>query len=518
LAFLGVFFAWPLVEILSRGLVDVGPREVADVLGRPSIRRVVWFSIRQAVGSLLLTLVVGLPLAHGLARYRFRGRRVLRALIVVPFVLPTLVVASSFDALFELVGVESLDHSLTAILLAHIFFNVAVVVRVVGGFWGTLDPRTVEAARVLGAGPWKAFRAVTLPQLAPVLAGASLLIFLFSFTSFGIVLVLGGPTRATVETETYRYAISRGELDTAAVLAIAQLVMVGLLAAGVTWMQRRFGFAERTRSVDHGLVVAGVRRRLHLAALLGLASVVLGLPLAALVMRSLEVPGGVGLANFRGLWSNSFNLPASPATGLAHSLQFALAAAAIAGVVGLVAARGVATGGLGGRLLEWLAVVPLGTSAVTLGLGYLLAFTVLDFRRSVWLVPVAHAVIGLPFVLGSVVPALRRLDPRLSEAASVLGAAPARRFSAVEWPLIRRAFFTGLGFVMAVSVGEFGATSFLTRGKDSFTAPIAIFSLVTRPGEGRVGQAMALSVVIGAVVAVLALVIELGRNESPTVL
>src|SRR5574337_1450490 len=91
-------------------------------------------------------------------------------------------------------------HGWAAILIAHTFFNVAVVVRVVGTFWASLDPRIAEAAATLGASPWRRAREITLPLLAPALAAAAAIVFLFSFTSFGIVLILGGVRYSTLET------------------------------------------------------------------------------------------------------------------------------------------------------------------------------------------------------------------------------------------------------------------------------------------------------------------------------
>ena len=126
------------------------------------LRGIAWFTLWQAALSTVLTLLVGLPGAYVLARYDFPGKRVVRALVTVPFVLPTVVVGSAFLAL----GVQP---SLGAILLAHLFFNYAVVVRTVGGLWSHLDPHQEEAARVLGASRWRAFRSVTLPALRPAL-------------------------------------------------------------------------------------------------------------------------------------------------------------------------------------------------------------------------------------------------------------------------------------------------------------------------------------------------------------
>ncbi len=522
LVFLGVFVVWPLVAVLERSLVGVDLDRVVEVLTRSSTRGIVWFTFWQALVSTALTLLVGLPIAHALARYRFGGRSVIRSIAVVPFVLPTVVVAAAFNSLIGQVGSSfgQLDgqRSLLAILGAHVFFNVAVIIRVVGGFWQGMDSSLEEAARVLGAKPIAAFVRVTLPRLAPVILGASLLVFLFSFTSFGVILILGGPRRATVETEIYRYAISRGELDVAALLALIQLVIVIGLATASARFQRSYAKATTARSKPNPVSVDTAVRRLHLSLILILVIVVIGLPLGSLIQRSLQVGDGYGLSNYTNLADPVSLLPTTSILALWTSLKFAFMAAVVASLVGLVAAFGIVRGGRMGRMVEAASLVPLGISAVTLGLGYLLAFTVFDFRRSIWLVPLAHAVMGLPFVLASVVPAMRSIDDRLRQVAATLGASPSRVRFVVVWPLVRKPLMTGAGFAAAISMGEFGATSFVSRGKSSFTAPLAIFRLLSQPGELIRGQAIALSVIVGLMVAIIAAVLERQRGEGVQIL
>ncbi len=515
--FLAVFVVWPLLAVLARSLVGAGVGDVLDQLTSSGFRSVLWFTIGQALASVALTLLVGLPIAHVLARYDIKGSTVLRALVVVPFVLPTVVVAAAFSALFNRVGID-LDRSFAAILAAHVFFNVAVVVRIVGGFWGGLDRRETEAAMVLGASPMTAFRRITLPRLAPVIAGASLVVFLFCFTSFGVILILGGPTRATLETEIHRFAVFRQEFDSAAILALVQLITVVALSAGAARFQRRQSLASRGRVRTAKLPLNSAARRTYVSLVAVVAIVVVVAPMAALVEQSLRVGDGFGLSHYANLLERGPLLPVAPITALGRSVMFAVVAAAIAAAVGLLGASAIARGGRGGRLLEIGALVPLGVSAVTLGFGYLVGFAALDFRSSIWIVPIAHAVIGLPFVLAATVPAFRSIDSRLHEAAASLGADPATIRRRVDWPLVRTPLLTGAGFAAAVSIGEFGATSFLARGRSSFTAPMAVFRLLSQPGQLLRGQALALSVVIGLTVALLALVLERRRRDSVSLL
>ncbi|HEY6532944.1 MAG TPA: ABC transporter permease subunit, partial [Acidimicrobiales bacterium] len=225
LLFLAVFFVWPVAAIVERGLHVDGAwnlSSVGDVVTDPVIRRVAWFTLWQAVVSTVLTVAVGLPGAALFARYRFAGKRILWAVLLVPFVLPTVVVGVAFLGVIGPNGVSGIDLSGTiwAVLIAHVFFNYAVVVRTVGGYWATLDPRIGDAARTLGASPWRTFREVTWPLVRPAVAAAASIVFLFTFTSFGVVLILGGIRNRTLEVEIYDQTSRFLRLDVAAGLAL----------------------------------------------------------------------------------------------------------------------------------------------------------------------------------------------------------------------------------------------------------------------------------------------------------
>ena len=516
-AFLGVFFLYPVGTILVRGLGADGLDRLLGLPGRASFRGVAWFTVWQATVSTLLTVVVALPGAHLLARRRFRGRALFRAATTVPFVLPTVVVGGAFLALFDRFGLVDgpfrATRTVWAILAAHVFFNVAVVLRTVGGFWEGLDHRPEEQARVLGATPWQAFRWVTLPRLWPSIAAASSIVFLFCFTSFGVILILGGPTRATLETEVWRHAVFRGDLASATALAVVQLAAVLAMVVVANRLQRRRAVGQRP--VRRKVPRAGARL---LAGNLGLLGAVLGLPVAVLVERSLAIDGGWSLRNYAALSDRVNLLPVSAIGALQNSLLFAVVATGLAVVVGGLASLVVVHGRrAASRAFDLGMMLPLGASAVTLGFGMLIALDEppLDLRSSRWLVPVAHALVGVPFVMRTVVPTLRGIDRRLREAAATLGASPARVRREVDLPIAARALAVGAGFSFAVSLGEFGATSFLPRNPDRMTAPLALFRLLGTPGETLRGQAMALAVVLMVLTAASVLAIEgWGRRGS----
>lgn len=495
LGFLALFFAYPLLSILERGLT-VAP---FDVLTDPLTRDVVWFTFWQALASTALTFAIGLPAAYVLGRYEFPGRSVVRALVVVPFVLPTVVVALAFIAVLP----TDLERGWVAILVGHAFFNVAVVVLIVGTFWAGLDRRVSEAAATLGAGPWRSFREVTLPLLAPALAAAASIVFLFSFTSFGIVLILGGPAYSTIEAEIYNQAVRIFDLRAAAVLSLVQLLCVGLAVWIALKLEAVLGAARGSQHERGVLRRPGTRREWGaVAGSLAALAAFLGIPLAVLIERSVSIGDGYSLAAYRALSNPTTALLATPWEAVWNSVAYAGAATAIAVVVGGLAAFAVA-GSRGPRVLDLLLMLPLGASAVMLGFGFVIAFdsAPIDFRAAPWIVPVAQALVAIPFVVRIVAPTLKAIDERQREAAAVLGATPARVRREIDLPIAGRALAVAAGFAFAISLGEFGATVFLAR-PDAPTLPVAIFRFLSRPGELNAAQAYALAVVLMGLTAI----------------
>ncbi len=504
--FLAWFFVYPLVSILWVALTD-GDRTVAESLAAASFGRVAWFTLWQAVASTLLTLVFAMPATYVFARFDFPFKKALRAAITIPFVLPTVVVGSAFLALLGPRGALGLDLSDTvwAILAAHVFFNVAVVVRTVGGFWASLDPRLEEAARVLGAGRWQAFREVTLPLLRPALAAASAIVFLFTFSSFGVVLILGGGLRFnTIEVAIWRRVFTALDLQGAALLSVIQLVGVAAVLVAYSRYQARTATRQRlSRAIDTTRRAGSGKERVGVFAVLAITLGLLAAPIVVLVERAFRTVDGYGWDHFLALGEKDAAFVVPPSTAIANSLRFAVIAALLAVLIGGLAAVVVSYGsGPGARWFDALLMLPLGTSAVTIGFGFLVALDwPIDLRTSVWLIPIAHALVAIPFVVRSTVPVMRSVQQQLRDAASTLGASPLRAFREVDLPIISRALMVGAGFAFAVSLGEFGATAFIARPNIP-TLPIAIERFLSRAGTGSFGRAMAMSAVLMVVTAV----------------
>ena len=514
LGFLAYFFVYPVASILGISLFGEGGfsfSAFSTIASRASLRGAIWFTVWQAVASTLLTLVVAMPAAYVFARFSFPGKRFFRAAITVPFVLPTVVVGAAYLALLGPGGPLGIDlrQTIWAILIAHVFYNYAVVVRTVGGLWAHLDPRLEEAARMLGASRWRTFREVSLPLLRPAIAAAASIVFLFTFTSFGVVLILGGFEYSTIEVEIWRQTTAFLDLPVAGALAVLQLVGISSILVAYSRYQERRSVEQQLRpAMEVARRPRGWRESTQVWGVLGFTGLFLGAPLAVLVGRSLRVGDGYGFDAYRSLGEATATL-VPPVEAIGNSALFATAAMAIALVVGTMAATLIAYHRSAvSRWFDVLLMLPLGTSAVTIGFGFLVALDVpIDLRTAPILVPIAHALVAIPFVVRTEVPVMRSVRTRLREAAAMLGAPPGRVWREIDLPLIFRAMLVGAGFAFAISLGEFGATSFIAR-PDAPTLPVAIFRLLGRAGPANFTQAMALSTILMGLTAISILSIE----------
>jgi thiamine transport system permease protein len=534
-AFVGLFFYRPLWAILRLG-IEAASAGGWESLPVRSALRVLGFTVFQAALSTLLTLAVGLPGAGLLARCEFPMKKFLRAFAVVPFILPTIVVAAGFEALLGSRGWVNLAlqqagltdqpvgflHTLGAILLAHVFYNTSIVLRLVGNAWERMDPRLTDAARMLGAGRARAFLRVTLPLLIPAILAAASLVFLFDFTSFGVILILGGPGFSTLETEIYTQALHALDLPAAGLLSMLQIgstllliVVSSRLSERAESVSARVGFrtARRPRTAFERAAAGTVA-----AALILLFMAPLAAPVARSFLRLDAAPGGQPawtLEYYRELFVNRKGSAffATPVEMAGNSLLVASATALLALALGIPTAMLLARPTRIERALEPFMLLPLGTSAVTIGLGMLVVFSrpPLDWIRSPWMLPVAHGLIAFPFAVRGLKPALAGIPDRLRQAAAVLGAAPWRVWRSVDFPIAMRAVLSAAAFAFAISLGEFGATSIIVRPHFP-TMPVGIYNLLTQPGGLNYGQAMAMTTLLMLFCSAAVMIIERGRE------
>jgi len=537
LAFLLIFFYQPLLAIF-RLVFSTQFRQGWKLFRWSQITKPLGFTLYQATLSTILTLILGLPAAYLFARFQFAGRKFLRVLITIPFILPTVVVAAAFNTLLGPRGWLNLGlmslfnlssppvnilNSLSAILLAHVFYNTSIVIRMVGSSLSRLNQNLPSAAQNLGASPWRAFREVTLPLLMPSILSATLMVFLFDFSSFGVVLMLGGPQFSTLEVEIYNQAMNRFNLPVAGLLSIVQLAFTLLVSVLINRSnQPRYGKAAMA-SESSGLRIA--RKGWEKPFVIIMVAVLLLLmvtPTLSLITRSFfsfeaargergELNTGITLRFYRELFENReqslFYVP--PILAIRNSMIYAGITMLLATTLGLISVYAIQKSGRLSRFLEPLFMLPLGASAVTLGLGFLIVFgsSVLTQGRFQALIPIAHSLVALPLVIRTLLPALRGIPANLRLAATSMGASPLRVFREVDLPILFRAIVVSMLFAFTISLGEFGASSFLSNTAMP-TIPVAIYRYLSQPGALNYGQALAMSSLLMAVCVAGSIIIE----------
>lgn len=531
LAFLAVFFYLPLAAIFKTAFARTTQQSFAN-LQASSILNPLGFTIGQAALSTALTLIIGLPAAYLFTRYQFFGKGFLRIFTTLPFILPTVVVAASFNSLIGAhglinQGLMSIFHlakpplhilnTFSAILLAHIFYNTTIVIRVVGSQWAQLNPRYAQAGRVLGASRWAGFTEITLPLLAPSILAASLLVFLFDFTSFGVILLLGGAGMATLEVEIFFQSMYVFNLPLAAILAIIQMLCTLGMTIAISRISGKWnlGMMPSLKSETSSkpatpfekwfVIVMGILLLVMFITPIG------GLALQSFFQTSAASGQSFTLSNYLALFTNSRNsiFFVLPIQAIFNSLLFASITTILALLLGFLAAYALEPRSTTTRTLEPLFLLPLGASAVTMGLGMIIVFNSPVFNLGSFpiLLPIAHTLVAFPFVLRTLQPALASIPSKLRDAAASLGASPARVWREVDLPILARAAVVGAVFAFTISLGEFGATSFLTRPQYP-TIPIAISRFLSLPGASNYGQALAMATILLAICAGGILILE----------
>jgi thiamine transport system permease protein len=523
-SFLAIAFFYPLSRIL---ILTFNPQALTSQNILLAFR-VSLFTFYQATLSTLLTLLLGLPAAYLFARYDFRGKSLLRALTAVPFMLPTVVVAAGFSALL---GPRGLIHSLfplfsfpfigtlSAILIAHVFYNTTIIIRVVGNALSSLDAKLEQAARSLGADSLHVWWNVIFPLLRPSLLASALLVFLFDFTSFGVILLLGGSKFATLEVEIYLRILKLPDLPLAALLSVIQLLCTLTFSILYTRGVARSTVKTAPRSAQSNIRKPKTfREKLFITSFVLLLASFFLLPLSALPFRSLfrlegdrgqrgEVEYGFTTDYYTELFVNRrgsvFYVP--PIRATVNSLGYAVTTVALSLLFAFPAAVALARPSRLEKILEPLIILPLGASTVMLGLGFIISFG--SWLISPWLVPFAHTLVALPFVIRTLQPAIASIPERLHQAASSLGASPFEVWKNIDLPILRRATLAAATFAFTISLGEFGATLLISRPEYP-TIPVAIERFLSQPGGLNYGQAMAMGTILMLLTVASILLIE----------
>ena len=495
-----------LVAPVGRLLFEGGAGALAGMLGAlwqdDYLRwRVLWTFV-QAAATCALALALGLPVAWVLARYEFAGRTSVLRLLMLPFVVPTLVAALGVLALWGPRGVLSggfgvhLQGTPWLLLYGNLFFNLCVVVRAGVDALGQVSASRVAAARTLGATPWRAFWRVEWPAVAPWLASALCLVFLYCFSGFGLALILGGQRFSTVEVEIYTLVAHELKIAEAGALALSMMALNGGIAWLYALVEKRLAMPARadTIALRHPVTL---RQRMAVAAALLILFVFCAAPLLAIAARA-ALAGPAALAVF---------LEEETRLALGNTLRFSLSALALATVLGLthaLAARHSVS-------LRACAFLPFVVSPVTVAFGLLLLYP--QWTASLPLLLAAYALLAYPFVAKSIGSALDSLPGNLELAARTLGASPWRGFWRVTLPLISPALRRGMAFAAATSLGEFAVTLFLSR-PEWMTLTTLIYQRLGRPGAANLDAALVLACLLMALSLSAFLLIEKTPSRS----
>lgn len=537
-------FLIPLVIILSKAFIgeDGGFSfaRVRHTMTDPYTVRILGFTLFQAFVSTVVSVAIGLPGAYLLATYRFPGKRIIKAICTIPFVLPSILVVLGFvifygnnglvnRMLMTLFGLSSpplsILYTFTAVILAHAFYNFPIVLGLVSSYWEHLPIRSEQAAMTMGARRWTVFRTVTLPRLAPAILSASTLVFLFCFSSFAILLVLGGgPRFTTIEVEIYRRARMTMDPEGAAALSLLSIAVALVLVAFHSWTQRLMARQEEVESDRQSRLERSPRswwgKLLTILYTIGTVVFVLG-PLGGIIYRSFQAPvSRSGSLAFSLRWYRElFGLDRAAGSSLgtaSSAIVLSLVIAAVTAAVSLtistmLAARLRQNHGRFRGSMELFAMLPMAVSSVVIGLGYHLVSAAVGGGRpvGVTLVVLAHVVIASPFVLRTILPEYRKIPFSYTQASLTLGATVPQTFRHIELPLLRSSMATGAAFAFAISMGEINATLVLSDSS-IVTIPVVMYRLI---GSYNYGGACALGTVLIICCAVVFAITESLKKE-----
>jgi len=512
-AFLAVFFVWPLL-VTARSAIDgagIAGQDTTISVRALGVAAITTLGLASAGTG--LTLIIGLPAVWALNRRRWRGSRLVAALLTAPFVLPTVVVALAFLTVRrDVMPFLGAWHGIPAIIAALAFFNVAVVLRTVGPALSSLDERLVAAAQTLGASPRHVTMRIIWPAVRRAVGGASAVTFLFCSTSFGLVLVLGGTRVQTLETAAYIELTAFLDLRGAAIIALIQACLIVLVTIVTSRLTRRpVGSTTQTSPVR---IAATRKNSFGIIAGLSPAVVLVAVPMVTLVIRSLTGAHGATFASYRALWQGD-GAGASLGQSIVTSLWLAVVAAVVASTIGVCATAAAALDPRA-RWVRAATVGPLAVSSVVVGVALLIGLAVplrsWGQSTTVVLLIAAQALVATPLVVRVLAPALDAIDPRQYAAAATLGASPFKVVVHVIAPRMRAAITSAIGLAFAVAVGEFGASVFLAR-PGSPTLPTAIVRLLSKPGADNIAAASAGAVVLALLAGTAMIVADMTRKE-----
>lgn len=471
-----------------------------NLLRTTAIRDIVWFTTWQALASTVFALLIATPVAFCMANFKFTTQRIITSLISMPFILPSIVVGVAFLQILP----RNSHRTAFALILAHVYFNFGFAVRLISNRWLQIHPHQDDAARTLGASSRKVFLTLTLPLLRKATTNAALVVFTLCFTSYGVVRILGGPSRSTIETEIYFRAMQLGDVSGAMLLSALQVVIIVMLFYASTKTRRNVVEQTSRPTISRQKPLRTKAQKTIVAVIISSATMFALAPVFAVALKSVITNSKFTIASWREVFRNPDILQS-----LSKTIMYALVAMTLATLLGLFCACAIAYGNERLRIISALTTMPLVISAVSIGLGLIITFDQrpFDWRGAQFMLPLAHALVALPLTMRIIAPVLQTIPDSIRQASSVLGASSWQTWRNIDFKIIRRAIISGAAISATVSIGEFGASSFLThRGAE--TLPITISRLLSRPGDSLQSQAFVLATLLVLFSTVIIFVID----------
>lgn len=464
----------------ARGLSALGPWDW----------RAVWFTIWQAVVSASVSALLAIPVARALARRRFAGRAVLVTLLGAPFILPVIVAIMGLISVFGRGGVlndafraaglpEISIYGWQGVILAHVFFNLPLSVRLILQGWQAIPAERFRLAESLGFAPRDIARHLERPMLRAVLPGVWLAVFLVCLTSFTVALALGGGPRATtVELAIYQAFRFDFDLGRAAMLGLVQIALCVAAMALARWIAIPAAFGAGL-DMPSQLRGAGGWRRVADGLAIALAAAFLLWPILAVTLRGLpRIP----------------LLPPEVWDAAVRSVVMALISAMLAILLALALALAIARGGA--RWIETAGMLPLVASPLVLGTGlFILLRGVASPQAMALPVTVAiNAIMALPFGLRALIPAARDLQGDFGRLADSLDMRGLARLRLLVLPRLARPLGFAGGLAAALAMGDLGVITLFAT--DQPTLPLKLYQLMN---SYRMADASACAVLLMAI-------------------
>lgn len=476
LIFLLVFFYWPLSEILKIALSN-DPEAWYSLISDSLFLKFLLFTLSQTLLAVSFSLLFGLSIGYLLAKKNPYFSDILRSAITVPFLFPPLAILLGFVVIFGRNGIANEIFSnlivfdpftFWGIVAAHVLYNISVIARISEAAFSSESDSHHVVAKTLGASSWLRFKTITYPHIKPSVESGILLVALYSFNSFAIVLVLGEVKLQTLEVMIYRQSLIRLDYQTSSMLVLIQLGF-NLLIIMIYTRRVKYNSIPSSPKIEEK---ASGRKNIWSTVILLSLIIISWLPVIILVRTVIREFKSIPEFIKNDLFSGGYDrlLGTSSLRVLLNTLFFGLIVATIALIFALMmvfAFELLKDPSVGERLSLPVIILPMGTSAITLSLGILLTHGQFNyFSELVWVYIIsAQLIAALPFTTRIIFSSWKQVPKDLILVSKTLGANNWQTFENVIFPFMKSALLVSFLFAFAISVGEFGATFFLSRGE-----------------------------------------------------